>query len=63
MTTPDWTAVRKEFPTLERWTYVDVARKTVPPRCQERALLEYTRDVYENAGADAWSALASTWYV
>ncbi|HYH42769.1 MAG TPA: aminotransferase class V-fold PLP-dependent enzyme [Burkholderiales bacterium] len=57
MNTPDWSAVRKEFPTLENWTYVDVARKTVPPRCQEAALREYTRDVYENAGADAWSAL------
>ena len=57
MSTPDWSALRKEFPTLENWTYVDVARKTVPPRCQEAALREYTRDVYENAGADAWSAL------
>lgn len=57
MTTPDWKTLRGEFPTLERWTYLDVARKTVPPRCQEQALLEYTRDVYENAGADAWSAL------
>jgi len=56
MNTPDWNAIRKEFPTLERWTYVDVARKTVPPRCQEQALLDYTRDVYENAGADAWAA-------
>ena len=54
--TPDWSALREEFPTLKRWTYLDVARKTVPPRCQEQALLEYTRDVYENAGADAWSA-------
>src|SRR3954469_19396088 len=53
---PDWSAVRREFPTLERWTYLDVARKTVPPRAQERALQAYTRDVYENAGADAWSA-------
>jgi selenocysteine lyase/cysteine desulfurase len=57
MTTPDWALLRREFPTLERWTYVDVARKTVPPRCQEAALLEYTRDVYENAGENAWSAL------
>lgn len=57
MNTPDWTRVRKEFPTLENWTYVDVARKTVPPRCQEAALIEYTRDVYGSAGADAWSAL------
>ena len=54
---PDWTSLRKEFPTLANWTYLDVARKTVPPRCQERALQEYTRDVYENAGADAWSAV------
>ena len=54
---PDWAALRQEFPTLAKWTYLDVARKTVSPRCQERALLEYTRDVYENAGADAWSAV------
>src|SRR5437660_12921901 len=54
---PDWKALRGEFPTLKNWTYLDVARKTVAPRCQERALQEYTRDVYENAGADAWSAL------
>ena len=53
---PDWTALRQEFPTLANWTYLDVARKTVSPRCQERAMLEYTRDVFENAGADAWSA-------
>ncbi len=55
-TQTDWAALRSEFPTLQNWTYLDVARKTVPPRCQERALQEYTRDVYENAGADAWSA-------
>ncbi len=55
-TQTDWAALRNEFPTLANWTYLDVARKTVPPRCQERALQEYTRDVYENAGADAWSA-------
>ena len=55
MTTPDWQALRREFPTLERWTYLDVARKTPPPRCQAQAMEAYTRDVYENAGADAWS--------
>src|SRR3954470_17088555 len=53
---PDWIALRNEFPMLKNWTYLDVARKTAPPRCQERALQEYTRDIYENAGADAWSA-------
>lgn len=56
MNTPDWAALRKEFPTLANWTYLDVARKTVPPLAQERALREYWRDVAENAGADAWSA-------
>ena len=53
---PDWPALRQEFPTLERWTYLDVARKTPAPRCQERAMREYTRDVYEEAGAGAWAA-------
>jgi selenocysteine lyase/cysteine desulfurase len=53
---PDWKALRDEFPTTAHWTYLDVARKTIAPRCQERALQEYCRDVYENAGADAWSA-------
>jgi selenocysteine lyase/cysteine desulfurase len=53
---PDWTTLREEFPTLAHWTYLDVARKTVPPRCQERALQDYVRDVYENAGAGAWAA-------
>jgi len=57
MKSPDWAALRGEFPTLAHWTYLDVARKTVAPRCQERAMQEYCRDVYENAGADAWSAV------
>ena len=52
----DWSLLRAEFPTLERWTYLDVARKTPAPRCQERALQEYTRDIYEEAGAGAWAA-------
>jgi selenocysteine lyase/cysteine desulfurase len=53
---PDWDTLRAEFPTLARWTYLDVARKTPAPRCQERALQEYTRDIYEDAGAGAWAA-------
>lgn len=57
MKAPDWKAIRSEFPTLANWTYLDVARKTAAPRCQERAMQEYCRDVYENAGADAWSAV------
>jgi len=52
----DWAALRQEFPTLAKWTYLDVARKTIPPRCQEQAVQAYYRDIYDNAGADAWSA-------
>jgi len=52
----DWKKLRAEFPTLQHWTYLDTARKMIAPRCQEQAMQEYTRDVYENAGADAWSA-------
>ncbi len=54
--TTDWSALRKEFPTLEKWTYLDTARKTIPPRCQQQAVESYYRDVYESAGVDAWSA-------
>ncbi len=54
-TTPDWAALRSEFPTLANWTYLDTARKTIPPRCVEWAMQEYCRDIYDNAGADAWS--------
>lgn len=56
MSRPDWDAVRREFPTLARWNYLDVARKTPPPRCQEQAVAEYYRDVYEAAGEHAWAA-------
>ncbi|MBC7781333.1 MAG: aminotransferase class V-fold PLP-dependent enzyme [Proteobacteria bacterium] len=53
---PDWTALRREFPTLERWTYLDAARKTPLARCAERAMHEFTRDIYEDAGAQAWNS-------
>ncbi len=57
MSTPNWAQLREEFPTLANWTYLDTARKIVPPRCQELAMQEYCRDIRETAGADAWSAV------
>ncbi len=54
-TPPVWSALRNEFPTLANWTYLDIARKTIPPRCVEWAMQEYCRDIYDNAGEDAWS--------
>lgn len=57
MSTVNWSKLREEFPALSRWTYLDTARKSLPPRCQERAMQEYWRDITETAGADAWSAV------
>ena len=57
MTTPNWAQLRAEFPALARWTYLDTARKSVPPRCQEQSMRDYWRDIAETAGADAWSAV------
>lgn len=56
MSDVDWFATRAEFPTLDRWTYLDVARKMIAPQCQERAVADYYRDVYQEAGAEAWAA-------
>jgi len=53
----NWAQVRSEFPALANWTYLDTARKTVPPRCQEQAMQDYCLDIRETAGADAWSAV------
>jgi selenocysteine lyase/cysteine desulfurase len=53
----NWAQLRDEFPALANWTYLDTARKTVPPRCQQLAMQDYWRDIGETAGADAWSAV------
>lgn len=55
MSPPDFARVRREFPTLEKWTYLDVARKTPLARCAEQAMKEFCADVYQHAGDDAWS--------
>ena len=53
----NWAKQRGEFPALANWTYLDTARKTVPPRCQETAMRDYWSDIVETAGAEAWSAV------
>lgn len=57
ISTIDWQKWRGEFPGLAKWTYLDWARKTLPPRCQREAIESYCDDIVETAGADAWSAL------
>jgi selenocysteine lyase/cysteine desulfurase len=53
--TPDWQAIRREFPTLERFSYLDIGKKAILPRAVERAMQEWLADVYEQAGANAFS--------
>lgn len=52
---PDWAALRAEFPTTERLTYLDVAKKAPVPRWTEAAMAEWCADVYETGGGRAFS--------
>ena len=52
---PDWAALREQFPTTERFVYLDSARKAILPRSVEAAIGEWLADVYERAGKDAFS--------
>jgi len=55
---PDWAALRREFPMLAKWTYLDSARKTPLVRCAEQAMHDYARDIHEAAGERAWDSAA-----
>lgn len=46
---------REAFPTLGTWTYLDVARKAPLPRCAQKAMDAFMRDIYEEAGRGAFS--------
>jgi cysteine desulfurase / selenocysteine lyase len=53
---PDWKTIRREFPSLVRWTHLDLAKKAVLPRWVKAATQEwFAADVYENAGEQAFS--------
>jgi hypothetical protein len=52
---PDWAALRGQFPTMERFAYLDNARKAVLPRSVEAAIGEWLADVYDRCGKDAFS--------
>ncbi len=52
---PDFAKLRQEFPTLERWVYLDIARKAPTPRCVETAINEFLGNIYEQAGLRAFS--------
>ncbi len=52
----DFDAIRKQFPTLDHWTYLDNAAKAPLPRCAEEAMRSYMADVWEGAGKRSFSS-------
>jgi len=44
---PDFDALRKQFPTLDNWIYLDTAAKAPLPRCAEEAMISYMADMWE----------------
>ncbi len=54
-TEPDWGALRREFPTLENFVYLDISKKAILPRRVEEFISEWVRDIYEDSGARAFS--------
>src|SRR5262245_34069428 len=56
---PDWSAVRKEFPTTEKLAFLNSGMKVILPRCVADAMHEWIEDVYDTAGEMAF-AMAET---
>lgn len=52
---PDWTAVRKEFPTTAKLTFLNSGMKVILPRCVAQAMQEWIDDVYDTAGETAFA--------
>ncbi len=51
----DWKALRKEFPTTEKFCYLNLANKAILPRAVEASLRSWMADIYDHAGEDAFS--------
>ncbi|MEL0107430.1 MAG: aminotransferase class V-fold PLP-dependent enzyme [Rhodospirillaceae bacterium] len=52
---PDWEALRQDFPTLQKHTYMALANKAPLPRQVETAMHEWMADIYDNAGEVSFS--------
>lgn len=52
---PDWAALRRDFPTTEKFTYLDISRKAILPRCVGDFMAEWLADIHEEAGGRAFS--------
>ena len=52
---PDWRAVRKQFPTADKLTFLNSGMKVILPTCVAEAMQEWIGDVYETAGETAFA--------
>jgi cysteine desulfurase / selenocysteine lyase len=52
---PDWTAVRKQFPTTAKLTFLNSGMKMILPKGVAEAMQEWIGDVYDTAGETAFS--------
>ncbi len=52
---PDWEVLRREFPTMDKFVYLDIARKAIMPKRVESDFQSWLADIYDNAGGKAFS--------
>jgi cysteine desulfurase/selenocysteine lyase len=55
MMAPDFDALRKQFPTLDNFVYLDTAAKAPLPRCAQEAMVSYMADMWERVGERSFS--------
>jgi selenocysteine lyase/cysteine desulfurase len=51
----DWSALRADFPTTEKFCYLNLANKAILPTLVEKSMQSWMHDIYEHAGDSAFS--------
>lgn len=51
----DWEALRRDFPTTEKFCYLNLANKAILPRSVEASMQSWMADIYDDAGDTAFS--------
>lgn len=51
----DWDALRADFPTTEKFCYLNLANKAILPKLVEESMQSWMHDIYEHAGDTAFS--------
>jgi cysteine desulfurase/selenocysteine lyase len=52
---PDFDAIRKQFPTMDSFVYLDTAAKAPLPRCAQEAMVSYMADMWQRVGERSFS--------